>query len=113
LPCPPGQVGRVLVTALHSFAMPLIRYDIGDLASWGEPCGCGITLPVIEKLWGRTRHQVRLPDGGSLPMAFIGDELGLINAIREFRIYQYADNSLEIQVAVNSTLSEDDEAAVT
>ena len=31
----PGEVGRVVVTPLHGFAMPLLRYDIGDEAEWG------------------------------------------------------------------------------
>jgi len=28
--CAPGEIGRVVVTPLHNFAMPLFRYDIGD-----------------------------------------------------------------------------------
>ncbi|MBR8729417.1 hypothetical protein IX332_000737 [Porphyromonas levii] len=31
-PAKPGDIGRLVVTDLHSFAMPLIRYDTGDLA---------------------------------------------------------------------------------
>ena len=62
-PCSVGQPGRVLVTSMHSFGMPLIRYDIGDIAEWGEDCDCGVTLPVIKKLWGRSRHFVTHPDG--------------------------------------------------
>ena len=33
--CKPGQVGRVVVTSLHNFAMPLLRYEIGDFAEVG------------------------------------------------------------------------------
>ena len=62
-PCPPGKPGRVLLTSMQSYAMPLIRYEIGDMAEWGEPCDCGITLPVINKIWGRTRHLITTPDG--------------------------------------------------
>jgi phenylacetate-CoA ligase len=40
-PCPPGQTGRLVITALHNFATPLIRYEIGDLAIPGESCACG------------------------------------------------------------------------
>ncbi|MGY9106823.1 MAG: hypothetical protein ACKVG0_09915, partial [Alphaproteobacteria bacterium] len=40
-----------------------IRYEIGDMAEWGAPCDCGINLPVIRKLWGRTRHLITTPDG--------------------------------------------------
>ena len=62
-PCPVGKPGRVLLTSMQSYAMPLVRYEIGDMAEWGEQCDCGITLPVIKQLWGRTRHLITTPDG--------------------------------------------------
>lgn len=49
-PCPPGQPGRLVVTPLHNFAMPLLRYDTGLQAALGQPCPCGRTLPVLENL---------------------------------------------------------------
>lgn len=45
-PLPPGRVGRVVMTVLHNLAMPLIRYEIGDYAAFGEACPCGRGLPV-------------------------------------------------------------------
>ena len=45
-PCTPGQVGKVVLTALHNFAMPLIRYENQDYAEVGPPCACGRGLPV-------------------------------------------------------------------
>ena len=48
-PCQPGEIGRVLLTTLHNFAMPLIRYEIGDYAQVGEPCACGRGLPVLTR----------------------------------------------------------------
>jgi phenylacetate-CoA ligase len=62
-PCTPGQIGRVVVTSLHNFAMPLIRYDIGDYAEVGGPCPCGRGLLVLQRILGRHRNQVVLPDG--------------------------------------------------
>jgi phenylacetate-CoA ligase len=53
--CAPGTVGRVVVTTLHNFAMPLVRYDIGDLAEVGAPCPCGRGLPVLKRIAGRVR----------------------------------------------------------
>ena len=47
----------------YNSAQPFIRYDQGDLASWGKPCSCGITLPVIEKIDGRIYHLFKRPDG--------------------------------------------------
>jgi phenylacetate-CoA ligase len=52
-PCGPGETGRVLVTSLHNFATPLIRYDLGDRAEVGAPCACGRGLPVIARVLGR------------------------------------------------------------
>src|SRR5688572_19629487 len=47
-PCEPGQVGEVVITDLHNYGFPLIRYRIGDAASWrGEPCSCGRGLPLL------------------------------------------------------------------
>src|SRR6185437_16003324 len=63
LPARPGEIGRVVLTSLHNFAMPLIRYAIGDYAEVGAPCPCGRGLPVIERLLGRRRNMVTLPDG--------------------------------------------------
>ena len=48
-PCEAGQTGRVVVTNLQNYAMPLIRYAIGDFAETGEPCSCGRGLPTIKK----------------------------------------------------------------
>jgi phenylacetate-CoA ligase len=61
----PGQEGRVLVTSMHSHAMPIIRYDIGDRAIAGARCDCGISLPVITQILGRQRSLIELPDGTS------------------------------------------------
>ena len=62
-PCSPGQVGRVVVTPLHNFAMPLIRYDIGDYAEVGAPCDCGRGLPVLKRILGRVRNMLTTADG--------------------------------------------------
>ena len=40
-PCASGEIGRVIVTDLHNFATPLMRYDIGDYAEVAAPCLCG------------------------------------------------------------------------
>ena len=64
-PCAPGESGRVLVSSLHNFATPLLRYELGDHAVFGEACPCGRHLPVITKVLGRTRNRLILPDGRS------------------------------------------------
>ena len=63
VPCAPGQIGRVVVSDLHNFAMPLVRYDIGDYAEVGEPCPCGRGLPVLRRIVGRVRNTLVTADG--------------------------------------------------
>ena len=53
-PARPGEVGSILVTDLLNFAMPLIRYRIGDMGSWAAGrCPCGRGLPRLEHVAGR------------------------------------------------------------
>jgi phenylacetate-CoA ligase len=62
-PCPPGAIGRVVITDLHNFATPLLRYEIGDYAEVGAPCPCGRGLPVLARIVGRRRNLLTYPDG--------------------------------------------------
>lgn len=63
-PCAAGETGRVVLTPLHNFVMPLFRYEIGDLATVGEgPCSCGRKLPVLAAIPGRARDLLMLPSG--------------------------------------------------
>lgn len=62
-PCAPGAIGRVVITDLHNFATPLVRYELGDLAEVGAPCPCGRGLPVLTRIVGRRRGMLVYPDG--------------------------------------------------
>lgn len=63
-PCPPGAIGRVVVTSFYNYAMPLIRYELGDFAVAGPArCKCPIRLPTLERILGRYRNAFTLPDG--------------------------------------------------
>lgn len=61
--CAPGETGRVVVTDLHNFATPLIRYELRDYATVGPVCACGRGLPTLTRVLGRQRNMVVLPNG--------------------------------------------------
>lgn len=48
-----GQTGRVVVTDLFNYAMPLIRYDTGDMAILSDKSACGKPGPVFTRVEGR------------------------------------------------------------
>lgn len=58
-----GEVGRIVLTGLYNYAMPFVRYDIGDFGRLGPPCACGRSLPVLTEILGRRRNMLSLPGG--------------------------------------------------
>jgi phenylacetate-CoA ligase len=64
--CAPGETGRVVATDLHNFALPLVRYEVGDYAEVGAACPCGRGLPVLSRIMGRQRNMLTLPSGDTM-----------------------------------------------
>lgn len=94
-PCLPGEVGRVVVTPIHNFAMPLVRYDTGDYAEVGEPCVCGRGLPSLNRILGRRRNRMFLPGGGVIwPNLSSFPWQDLAPRLRKFQVLQKKDCSL-------------------
>ena len=62
-PVEPGERGEVVVTNLHAYAMPFIRYRLGDLATRAATCGCGLPFASIGEVEGRMIDYFPLPDG--------------------------------------------------
>lgn len=79
-PVPVGQTGRIVVTSFYNTAQPLIRYDHGDLATWGPPCRCGRHLPLLASLDGRTGTMFRHPDGRGRARGMPMDYLEILGA---------------------------------
>ena len=66
-PVPFGTTGRFVCTSLLNHDMPLIRYEVGDRgalrAPSAEPCACGRSLQVVERLEGRVSDNLVAADG--------------------------------------------------
>jgi phenylacetate-CoA ligase len=108
-PCAPGEAGRVVVTALHNLATPLIRYELGDYATVGEPCACGRHLPVIDRVLGRVRNLVHTPDGRRHWPVDLG-KFRTMSAIRQFQYVQSGPETIELRVVLNAPLTAEEEA---
>jgi phenylacetate-CoA ligase len=103
--CRPGQVGRVVLTVLHNYAMPLIRYEIGDYALWGDACPCGRSLPVLKKIIGRKRNMLVMPNGETRWPGFISSKWAKIESIRQVQAIQRTKTDIEVKLVVGSELS--------
>ena len=106
-PCKPGEVGRIVVTDLHNFAMPIIRYEIGDYARAGPPCACGRGLPVLEEIKGRVHNMLRLPSGDTAwPVPFYSSELTAIAPVQQIQIIQESLKSINVRLVVEHDLTD-------
>jgi phenylacetate-coenzyme A ligase PaaK-like adenylate-forming protein len=107
------SLGSLLVTHLHSYATPFIRYDIGDLACLRENCPCGYDGVVIYNLHGRESSAIKHRDGRLSPFVIRDKELVGLAEFTEYRIRQTAFEKLVIEVGGRSQLSVEEVAAFT
>jgi len=110
-PCAPGETGRVVVTPLHNYAMPLIRYDLGDLAEVGPPCPCGRGLGVLSRIRGRARDLVRLPTGEMRYAFQTPSKLVPIESIIRYQVAQTSLDLLEVRLVASRPLTPAEEDA--
>ena len=62
-----GERGEVVYTSLYNYAMPLIRYQVGDVATpTDEICPCGRGLPLLKSVEGRKDDFIQLPSGKAI-----------------------------------------------
>jgi len=112
-PVPSGGIGRVVATPLHNFAMPLLRYALGDEAEVGAPCACGRSLLVLRHIVGRQRNRVTLPGGRRGWPKF--DEtagVGRIAPVAQFKVMQHALDDVEFVAVTHRPLTPDEEAEI-
>ena len=104
-PCAEGVVGQVVVTTLHNFAMPLIRYALGDYAEVGGPCACGRSLPTLRRILGRQRNMLVNPSGHRHWPSFPAEMWQEIAPIRQFQLIQDTVGRIEVHYVMDQPLS--------
>jgi phenylacetate-CoA ligase len=86
---PTDDEGTIVGTSLHNHLVPLIRYRMNDTARWSrEPCPCGRTYPVIEKISGRLADQLYDLDGRAVNATVIGFAFDGMRNIRKAQVVQ-------------------------
>jgi phenylacetate-CoA ligase len=94
----PGELGRLLVTDLTNRAMPLIRYDIGDVGlSLPEPCDCGRGTMRF-KVLGRVHDAIVSPQGRVVTEHEVSDFLYEYRGVEWFQLVQRAESQFDLQV---------------
>ena len=98
----PEEAGRIVCTALHSFAMPFIRYDLGDIGTISdEACPCGRGLPLLKSIDGRADDFFVSSDGTLCSPSVIVNQIKLILGIAQFKIIQESEKDFTALLAPN------------
>lgn len=106
--CKPGEIGRVVITDLHNYAAPVIRYDLGDYAEVGEKCTCGRHLPTLKRIIGRERGLFKKADGSQFWPR--GGYRGIKTfEVRQFQMIQHSLTDIEYRMVTDHPLTPEQE----
>lgn len=110
-PVAAGESGEVLVTDLHNYGMPLIRYANGDLARMApdRPCACGRGLRKLARVDGRRNEMMTDGDGNPVPgmivpPLFIDAD---VEVARQFQCVQRRDGDVVLRMVKGRDWSEE------
>lgn len=95
-----GEAGhRMIGTGLINHAMPLIRYDLGDLAVPAkEPCACGRGLPCVERILGRVNDTIITGEQKHVPSVRFYTLFETHDKVRQFQVVQTEPNTVVVRI---------------
>jgi phenylacetate-CoA ligase len=108
----PGEEGEIVVTGLYNYAMPLIRYRLGDIGIHGDcECPCGRGWPIIKRIVGRSDDYLVLQNGRHISPRNI-NIIENIPGIVQYRIIQKDFNNILVQIVPSGRYSSTSETKI-
>lgn len=103
---PPGEVGTIVLTELHSRYMPFVRYRVGDMGSLSpRACPCGLASPVLENIEGRIATLIEAPDGSRMNATVVCACIPI--EVTKYRVIQRTTEGIEVLVTADQQLSDE------
>lgn len=97
----PGLGAALLITGLTNRAMPLLRFDLGDLGELGGGlCPCGRRSPLIRRIQGREVEQLELPSGRRISPYLLTTLIERHPGLRKYQLVQEQPGRLRVDVVV-------------
>ena len=79
--------------------MPLIRYELGDIAVLSDDeCGCGVKLPIMKRIEGRQVDCIRLPIGRLVSPYTLTEIIRHFNGIKQYQIVQEESDRILVKI---------------
>lgn len=102
-----APAGSIVVTSLYNYAMPLIRYVVGDVGRFVEGvCPCGRTLPLMAPETGRAVDYVVLQDGREISPYTVMTPVEALAGVAQFEILQEEVDRVVVRVVPSASWGE-------
>jgi phenylacetate-CoA ligase len=103
IPTAPEITGDVIITDLENYDFPIIRYKNGDRGSWKkETCTCGVNLPLMNNILGRSSDKILLKDGSLISGEFLTTIFDCYaEVVNGFQIIQKSKEKIIINVVMD------------
>ena len=101
--------GRVpaIITDLDNYAMPFIRYELGDVLNLKErECSCGRGLSTVGKIEGRTHDFLVAFDGRPIPGEFIPHLFQKVTGFDRYFVNQLSETEIVVKIVKNDNYRE-------
>jgi phenylacetate-CoA ligase len=109
----PGEMGNIIITDLSNYAMPFIRYEIGDLGvPSDERCSCGRGLPLMKQVAGRIRDTIITKDNRYVTGSFFMDLFMNSEGIKQFQFIQKTKDSSVLKIVKGEHFSQSELEAI-
>ena len=105
LPVDEGEMGRVVVTDYFNKAMPLIRYDTGDIAI----CKIKNNIPYLTSIEGRKTDLIYNTKGEPLSVHIVSNTLWEFKELKQYQFIQYEKSSYLLKINYNGVFSREKE----
>lgn len=100
---------KIIATCLTNFAMPFIRYEIGDFARPKEgACPCGRGFPMMEMDIGRTTDCLVTPEGNVVYGTFFVRQMYGQDRVLSFQYHQTSPDVVNLYVVRATDFTADD-----
>ena len=108
-PAAPGEVGEVVVTLLTNYAMPLIRYRIGDMAvrsHEGGVCSCGCAWSKLTEIKGRVSDTFTTEEGTRVHGEYFTHLFYFRDWVRKFQVIQVEPDHIRVRIVPDDSFLE-------
>jgi len=97
-----GEAGDIVITDFTNKGMPLIRYKLGDRGVLAvKPCSCPISLPLLERIEGRSSDFFVSKTGKLIHGEFFTHLFYGIEDIKKFQLIQHSLDDLELKLVAD------------